>query len=78
MDGRVKEIYPYFFPQLASASHIAILAAYWEDRKRWLNIQGLVGAQQMTFVDFSLVLAVVYLSRKVVVWITRVGKLPNA
>jgi hypothetical protein len=31
MDGRVKEIYPYCFPQLASASHIAILAAYWED-----------------------------------------------
>ena len=30
MDGRLKEIYAYYLPQLVSASHIAILAACWE------------------------------------------------
>ena len=78
MDGRLKEIYPYYLPQLASASHIASLAAYWEDGRRWVDIQGLVCAHQVTFVVFSLALTVVYLSRKVVAWVTRVGKLPNA
>ena len=39
MDGRLKEIYPYYLPQLASASHIASLAAYWEDGRRWVLIK---------------------------------------
>ena len=78
MGGRLKEIYPYRLPQLASASPIAILAAYWEDGQRWVDVQVLIGAQQVSFVFFSLALALAYLSHKEVAWITRVGKLLNA
>lgn len=69
LDSRLRGIYPTSF--LASASHIAVLSAYWEDGQHWVDVQALIYAQQVCFVVFSIALAVVYLSRKAVASITR-------
>jgi hypothetical protein len=53
MDSRLREIYSYYLPQLASASHVTILAAYWDDTKRWPSFQWLIWQQQLLLMLLS-------------------------